>query len=101
MRTSIKRFTATIGLIFFATVLAFLLAEAVVRIVFEEPIQPRFVIDSGYGVRTNQPNIVTRHYVPGDYEVAIKNNSVGMRGLHEYSIEKPPNVYRIAPSGSR
>jgi len=99
MGTNIKQFSAKLSLILFGLALVLLLAEVVVRVFFEEPIQPRFVIDSGYGVRTNQPNIVTRHYVPGDYEVAIKNNSVGMRGLHEYSIEKPPNVYRIALLG--
>lgn len=83
----------------FGTILAFPLAETVVRLFFEEPILPRFVIDPGYGVRANQPNVVTRHSVPGDYEVEVTTNSAGMRGQREYPLQKSSGVVRIALLG--
>lgn len=73
--------------------------EGLVRVFLDEPVMPRFVIDPGYGVRANQPNVVTRHYVPGEYEVNITTNSVGMRGGREYAIEKPDGVRRILVLG--
>jgi len=94
-----KQLLLKIGLVFFGIALALLMAEVIVRTFFEEPIQPRFVIDPGYGVQANQPNVVTRYYFPEDYAVTISNNSMGMRGLREYSIEKAPNVHRIALLG--
>lgn len=87
------------GLILFGIVVASLAAEAIVRIFFDEPVQPRFVIDPGYGVRANQSHVVTRHYVPGEYNVAITTNSAGMRGQREYPAQKPPGVRRIVLLG--
>jgi len=80
-------------------VVGFILLEIVVRLFIPEPILPRFVIDSGYGVLANQPNVVTRHYVPGDYEVLVSTNSVDMRGTREYSVAKPHDVHRVAVIG--
>lgn len=77
---------------------AFLL-EAAVRLLFDEPVQPRFVIDSGYGVRWNESNVDTRHYVPGDYDVRITTNSAGMRGPREYPVERVPGTRRVALLG--
>ena len=74
---------------------ALLLAEGLVRLFFDEPVQPRFVIDSGYGVRANKPGVDTRHYVPGDYDVRITTNSAGMRGQREYALERPPGTRRV------
>ena len=71
-----------------SVLVALLIFEGVVRLFFEEPILPRYVIDPGYGVRAHQPNIVTRHSVPGDYVVDITTNSVGMRGQRDYSVDK-------------
>lgn len=79
----------------FGLVAALLLAEVLVRAFFNEPIQPRFVIDAGYGVRANQANVETRHFVPGDYKVTINTNSAGMRGTREYSIEKADGIKRV------
>ena len=76
-------------------VVGLLLIEGLARVFFNEPIQPRFFIDSGYGVRGVKPNIDTRHYVPGDYDVRVRTNSVGMRGQREYAVETPPGVRRV------
>ena len=75
-------------------VVALLLIEGLARVLFDEPIQPRFFVDPGYGVRGVKANIDTRHYVPGDYDVRVRTNSVGMRGRREYSVEPPPGVRR-------
>jgi len=41
----------------------------------------------------------TRHYVPGDYDIAIHTNSAGMRGLREYPLERVPGKRRILMLG--
>jgi len=75
--------------------LAALAAEGLARLFFDEAVQPRFVVDSGYGVRWNQSGVDTRHYVPGDYDVRVTTNSVGMRGPREYAPEPAPGVRRV------
>ena len=75
----LRRIFASVAAILLGLVIALLLAEGLTRIFFDEAVQPRFVIDAGYGVRANTPDVVTRHYVPGDYEVRITTNSAGMR----------------------
>lgn len=80
-------------------VAALLLAEGVVRVVFDEAVQPRFVIDSGYGVRANKPSTETRHYVPGDYDIHITTNSSGMRGRGEYPLARVRGRARILVLG--
>ena len=66
---------------------------------FDERISPRFVVDPGYGVRANQANVRTRHYVPPEYSVAISTNESGLRGTRDYALEKPDGVYRIVMLG--
>ncbi len=75
--------------------LAALAAEGLARLFFDEAVQPRFVVDSGYGVRWNQSGVDTRHYVPGDYDVRVTTNSAGMRGPREYATEPAPGVRRV------
>jgi lysophospholipase L1-like esterase len=80
-------------------VAALLLTEAAVRLFFDEAVQPRYVVNSGYGVRANQPNVRTRHYVPGDYDVQISTNSAGMRGRREYPVERTTGTRRVLMLG--
>jgi len=80
-------------------VLAVLTTEVLTRVFFDEPVQPRFVVDSGYGVRWNQARVDTRHYVPKEYEVRVTTNSVGMRGPREYAMEKATGTRRIVLFG--
>jgi len=94
-----RRMLSGLVMVLFGTAVALLVFEIIVRIFFEEPIMPRFVMDPGYGVRAQQPNIVTRHYMPGEYEITISTNSGGMRGKRDYSLKKPEGVYRIALLG--
>ena len=78
---------------------ALLLAEGLVRLFFDEPVQPRYVIDAGYGVRANKPGVETRHRVPGEYDVEITTNSAGMRGPREYPLERVPRTRRVLVLG--
>ena len=89
-----------LGLILGGSLVALVLIEFSVRFFFEEPIQPRFIVNSGYGVRANQTNIQTKHIMPGEYEVTITTNGDGLRGRQqEYDKEKTVGVYRIALIG--
>ena len=92
VRTAILAFgfSATVGL---------LAVEGLVRVFCDEPVQPRFVVDSGFGVRANQANARTSHIAPGEYDVAIRTNSSGMRGLREYPLERAAGVLRVVVLG--
>jgi len=79
--------------------IAGLVAEGLARVFFDEKMLPRYVVDSGYGVRATQPNITTRHYVPGEYSVTISTNSAGLRSTNEYSTAKPDGVKRVLMLG--
>src|SRR5262249_25444913 len=59
----------------------------------------RYVIDPGYGVRANQPNVHTHHHAPGEYDVAITTNSAGMRGSRDYPVERVADKRRILVLG--
>ncbi|MCH8112369.1 MAG: SGNH/GDSL hydrolase family protein [Proteobacteria bacterium] len=78
---------------------SFGMMEAVVRLFFSEPVLPRFVVDSGVGIRFNQSNVTTEHYYPNQYRVTITTNQAGLRGTKDYTVPKPPNTYRIAMLG--
>lgn len=76
-----------------------LMIELVIRIFFPEPMQPRFVINSSFGVRENQPNVRYKHYYPGEYTIVINTNNDGLRGKKNYSLMPKDNIYRIAILG--
>ena len=91
----------TIGLTLFSSgcLISLIIIEVIVRLFFSEPIQPRFVIDSGYGVRDNQSNTRYVHYYPGEYKVVINTNNDGLRGKANYSHVSNENIYRIVILG--
>lgn len=82
-----------------STGIALLLAEAVVRLAAPQPVQPRFMIDSGFGNRVPAPNKTYHHTVPGDYAVTIHTNGFGGRGQHTYPENKSAGVSRICMLG--
>ncbi len=75
--------------------LAGLASEVLARLFFDEPVLPRFVTDPGYGVRWNTARVDTRHYVPGEYDVRVTTNAVGLRGPREYPVARTPGTRRI------
>ena len=80
-------------------VLSILLCESIVRVFFSQPINPRFVYDSGFGIRDNQPHVRVHHSYPGKYEVDISTNSAGLRGSKDYGYTTPLGTRRIAVLG--
>lgn len=93
------KYFQNILLVILGMLVAGILIELGVRTFLPEPVLPRFVIDSGYGVRDNDRNVVTTHYYPNQYNVMVTTNSHGLRGNNEYTLEKQAGVYRIAMLG--
>ncbi len=94
-----RAWLSRLGLLIGSLAIACGLAEIVARVSRPQVIQPRFVVDSGFGVRFNAPEVDTRHYVAGDYDVRITTNGAGLRGGAEYPVAKPAGAYRIALLG--
>lgn len=82
-----------------SVVISILLCEVIVRVFVPQPINPRFVCDSGFGIRDNQPNVRAHHSSPGEYEVDISTNSAGLRGRKNYAYTTPRGTRRIAVLG--
>lgn len=77
-----------------------LLCEGLVRLVIpEQPLIPRNVVDSGFGVRTNLPGVSYRQYYPDNFDVRVTVNRAGLRSEQEYAREEPAGTYRIALVG--
>jgi len=74
------------------------LGEVYFRLFLPQKLLPRYVTDSGFGVKVHWPNLVT-HHTTGEYRISIRTNSLGMRADREYPIEKPPGTVRIVGLG--
>src|SRR5262245_27985866 len=77
---------------------SFLIAEAYFRVLDPQPIIPRYVETSDYGIRKNIAN-VHGEIVVREYRHGFTTNSQGFRGTKEYAIAKPPGVYRVIVLG--
>lgn len=86
-------------LLAFSIGLSLVLGEGVIRLFFAEPINPRYVHDSGFGIRDNQSHVRAHHSSPGEYEVDISTNSDGLRGGKDYDLTTPSGTRRIAILG--
>ncbi|MDR4484987.1 MAG: hypothetical protein R3B95_17570 [Nitrospirales bacterium] len=75
-----------------------LIAEMYFRLLDPQSIIPRYVETSPYGIRKNIGHVRGNMIVP-EYQHAFSTNSQGFRGTKEYSITKPPGVYRIIVLG--
>jgi hypothetical protein len=73
-------------------------AEGFVRLFDPQPIMPRYVTGTSYGVRGNIPNAHYWHTTP-EVEVEFRINSLGMRDTREFPYQKPPATCRIALFG--
>ena len=79
-----------------ATVL--LMAEAYFRWFDPQPIIPRYVETSPYGIRKNIGN-VHGTMITSEYRHAFNTNSQGFRGTKEYALQKPLGIYRVVVLG--
>jgi hypothetical protein len=71
-----------------------LLAEAFIRIADPQPLMPRYVTGTTWGVRGNIPNARYWHHTP-EVDVEYRINGQGMRSDREFTLVKPPETCRI------
>jgi lysophospholipase L1-like esterase len=72
--------------------------EVVLRLIAPQPLLPRYVTDSGFGIRTHCPDIAI-HHTTADYRIAIRTNNRGIRADHEFAVPKPGGTVRIVGVG--
>src|SRR6185436_18130054 len=78
--------------------LVLLLCEVAVRLFVEPFIMPRWVESTPYGIRKQLGNI-RGFIVTPQYRHRLSTNSKGFRGVHEYAVPKPTNVFRVMVLG--
>lgn len=94
----IRGLIINVGLVIVSLAVAFGLSEAYFRALSPQPIVPRYVETSEFGVRKNIGHVRGRMIVP-EYEHEFSTNSQGFRGTAEYSVTKPQEVYRVLVLG--
>lgn len=97
-RSRLRRFAFRICGLMVALAFASVAGEMALRLVAPQKILPRYVTDSGFGVKVHWPNLVT-HHSTGEYRIEIRTNSLGMRADKEYPFAKPPGTFRIVGVG--
>ncbi len=73
-------------------------AEWALRCFAPQPLIPRYVTDSGFGIRVHCSNIAI-HHTTADYRISVRTNSIGSRADREFTYAKPPDVLRIVGLG--
>lgn len=68
--------------------------ELFVRLFSPVAIVPRYVSETDYGIRGNDPDRSYWHVGP-EYKVEVRTNSQGIRSDKEFSFEKPDDTFRI------
>lgn len=68
--------------------------EIFLRVLAPEPILPRYVCTTTYGIRGNEPNRSYWHTTP-EYHIKIRTNSKGIRADEEIPYQKSDAVKRI------
>jgi len=76
-----------------------LISEVFIKNFYPQLVLPRYMEDSGFGIRVPMPNKSYRHFSPGDFDVLVNTNSVGMRGIKEFTLEKPVGIKRVCILG--
>jgi hypothetical protein len=77
---------------------ALVLGEACVRVLDPQPLMPRYVTGTPWGVRGNVPGAVYRHVTP-EVDVGYRINRQGLRAEREYPEAPPAGACRIAVVG--
>mgnify|MGYP000103170157 CR=1 FL=1 len=76
----------------------FIAAEFFLRFFSPVPMLPRYIAETGYGIRGNQPSTQYFHKTP-DYKVHFKINSKGVRADREIPYKKSEGTKRIIVLG--
>lgn len=85
-------------LLFISMIMVLGFAELGLRLFAPQPIIPRYVETSPYGIRKNIGNVRGTMITP-EYRHALNTNSQGFRGVKEYSLQKLPGIYRVVVLG--
>lgn len=93
-----KKILFSLVLYFLISCICLLIAEVAIRIVCPQPILPRFVENTPWGIRKVLPNVNSIHKTT-EYSYRYRTNSQGFRGTKEYKIIPPENCYRIVVQG--
>jgi hypothetical protein len=93
-RTLALRLLRGCGLLAFTLIFG----ETFVRILCPQPVMPRYVTGTAWGVRGNIPHARYWHYTP-EVSVEYRINGQGMRADRDYPLRKPAGTCRIAVFG--
>src|SRR5579871_4560714 len=93
-RTLLRRTLVFLGLLLYT--LAF--GEIYTRIFAPQPIMPRYVTGTPWGMRGNIPHSHYWHHTP-EVDVEYRINGEGMRADRDFAIRKPAGTCRIALFG--
>ena len=81
-----------------ADVYTLIFAEASVRVFDPQPLMPRYITGTAWGVRGNIPNARYWHHTP-EVDVQYRINGQGLRADRDYPLTKPPGTCRIGIFG--
>jgi len=82
------------GKVLVALIYGLAMGEVFMRIFAPQPMLPRYVCATEYGVRGNTPNGNYWHKA-SEYRINIRTNAKGLRADSEIPYEKPPGIKRI------
>jgi hypothetical protein len=75
-----------------------LFAEGFVRVFDPQPLMPRYITATAWGVRGNIPNARYWHHT-SEVDVQYRINGEGLRADRDYPLNKPPGTCRIGIFG--
>lgn len=75
-----------------------LFAEGFVRVFDPQPLMPRYITGTAWGVRGNIPNARYWHHTT-EVDVQYRINGEGLRADRDYPLRKPPGTCRIGIFG--
>ena len=75
-----------------------LFAELFIRVFDPQPVMPRYITGTAWGVRGNIPNARYWHHTP-EVDVQYRINGQGMRADREFPLSKPPGTCRLGMFG--
>ncbi len=68
--------------------------EVFIRIFAPQPMLPRYVCPTSYGIRGNTPSMTYRHKAP-EYSIELRINAQGIRADGQIPYEKPSGIRRV------